>query len=47
MEESFFAITTAYRWTDNLDLETWLRFDPEYGDNSPEKNLGIRLAYAL
>lgn len=49
-EESFFAITTAYRWTDNLDLETWLRFDSEYGLNDEfeaEKNMGIRLAYSL
>ncbi|MCH8327661.1 MAG: hypothetical protein IID15_03950 [Candidatus Marinimicrobia bacterium] len=51
-EESFFAITTVYRWTDSLNLETWLRFDSEYGLASEvklpaERNLGIRLAYFI
>ena len=50
-EESFFAITTVYRWTDSLNLETWLRFDSEYGiapETLPaERKLGIRLAYFI
>ena len=46
-EESFFAITTVYRWTDSLNLETWLRFDSKYGPRDRERNLGIRLAYFI
>ena len=46
-EESFFAITTVYRWTDSLNLETWLRFDSAYGLKVAERMLGIRLAYFI
>ena len=47
-EESFWAITSVYQWTQNLTLEAFVRFDGKYGPNNPpSKRMGIGLGYIL
>ncbi len=46
-EESFWAITSVYQWTNNLTLEAFVRFDGAYGPNDPLKRMGIGLGYIL
>lgn len=47
-EESFWAITSVYQWTNSLTLETFVRFDGPYGFNNPSsKRMGIGLGYIL
>lgn len=46
-EESFWAATSVYQWTQNLTLEAFVRFDGTYGPNKPSKRMGIGLGYIL
>ncbi len=50
-EESFWAITSIYQWTQNLAVETYLRFDGQYRlDNLTRvasRHMGIGLGYTI
>ena len=47
-EESFWAVTSVYQWTNNLTLETFVRFDGSYSDDiSSVKRMGRGLGYIL